>query len=149
MWCRRLPWLWCVDVIHYHARNVCVCPTAANGISPWLLLLRCVPQMPLLQPLSWTGAILPVLPDCILEMVQTPTPLIAGMSKLPEYTPLDEGTVVVHLAAARVDLCDTIAYLQVQIPGITTLYHDLTQFTNNTNHGECPPFSARVGLASQ
>lgn len=27
-------------------------------------------QIPLLQPLAWTGAILPVLPDAIAEMVQ-------------------------------------------------------------------------------
>lgn len=40
--------------------------------------------------------------------------------------------MVVNLETNTVDLCDTIAYLQVQLPDVTKLYHDLSQFSNHT-----------------
>ena len=44
--------------------------------------------------------------------------------------------MVVNLESNTVELCDTIAYLQVQLPDVTKLYHDLSEFSNRTLGGE-------------
>lgn len=52
---------------------------------------------PLLHPLSWQSAYIPILPSTLIDFVQSPVPFIVGVVDLPSDVEPSEGTLVVDL----------------------------------------------------
>lgn len=50
--------------------------------------------IPLLRPLIWQGAFIPILPDTMLDILDAPFPLAVGLPRYPDHRPLVDFVVV-------------------------------------------------------
>ncbi len=98
----------------------------------------------LLRPLGWVGPFLPTLPSTLFEVLSAPVPILVGLQQLPSDFEQDEATVLVLLDRETVripaitarnkaqtmhiqqdDVHTLPAFLEMQLPGNSTLYHEL------------------------
>ncbi|OWZ18467.1 hypothetical protein PHMEG_0007439 [Phytophthora megakarya] len=85
----------------------------------------------LLNPLTWAGPLISVLPPSMHEYMEAPVPLICGVDELPRDFECSKGTCILHLAENRVQLHfeDERSIGKLQMPELKNLSCDLTRFT--------------------
>ena len=85
----------------------------------------------LLRPLKWACPIIVTLPDSLHVYLESPVPVVLGVTSLPVGHKPPAGQVVVHVMSNKIELNerDMSQYHTLILPKMSTLHHDLSPHT--------------------
>lgn len=107
--------------------------------------------IPLLRPLIWQGAFIPILPDTMLDILDAPFPLAVGMPKYPEsraihdfvVVDLDANTVSPPMKTQRGLRGTFSSSSMIPLPDVAKLEEKLKPYTDKLYMGDPVPGQRR------
>jgi len=107
--------------------------------------------IPLLRPLIWQGAFIPILPNTMLDILDAPFPLAVGLPKYPEQRPLvdfvvvdlDQNTVSPPMKAQRGLRGTFSSSAMIPLPDVNKLEEKLKPVSEKLYLGDPVPGSRR------
>jgi hypothetical protein len=107
--------------------------------------------IPLLRPLIWQGAFIPILPNTMLDILDAPFPLTVGLPKYPELrslvdfvvVDLDQNTVTPPMKAQRGIRGTFSSSSLIPLPDVAKLEEKLKPFTDKLYLGDPVPGQKR------